>query len=243
MPDFAIAESLTSARTHYCPGCGHGIIHRALGEVIDEMGIHGDIIAVAPVGCAVIAYHYFNFDFTEAPHGRAPAVATGMKRAAPDKIIMTYQGDGDLLAIGLAETIHAANRGEKITIIFVNNGIYGMTGGQLAPTTLEGNKTLTTPDGRDPNEVGFPIDLMEMIKTFPGVKYLARGTVSNPGQVLRTKKYMKRALEVQQENRGFSLVEILSTCPTYWGMSPGESLDYVQNVVAEQFKTGVFKDE
>ncbi len=242
MSTYTVPESLKSVRTHYCVGCGHGITHRIIGEVIDEMKQRENVIAVAPVGCAVLAYDYFNFDVSEAPHGRAPAIATGIKRSLPDRLVFTYQGDGDLLAIGTSELIHAANRGEKITIIFINNIVYGMTGGQMAPTTLSGQKTLTTPYGRDTIDSGAPLDAIRLIQNFANVKYLARGIITTPKEIKRTKGYIKKAFETQLSGLGFSLVEILSQCPTYWGMSPNNCIKHVDNVLVKHFEPGIYKD-
>jgi 2-oxoglutarate ferredoxin oxidoreductase subunit beta len=235
-------ESLKNVRTHYCPGCSHGIIHKILAECIDELNMRENTVGVSPVGCAVIAYEYLNLDMVEALHGRAPAIATGLKRALPDKLVFTYQGDGDLLAIGISELIHAANRGENFTIIFVNNRVYGMTGGQMAPTTAPGQKTLTTPYGRD-GKMGEPIDVMHLIEPFSNVKYLARGAVYHPNEIRKTKNLIKRALEMQISGDGFSLVEVLATCPTYWRMSPGEAMDYVKDNIAPHVQMGVIKEQ
>ncbi|MBA7708656.1 2-oxoglutarate oxidoreductase subunit KorB [subsurface metagenome] len=228
--------------TIYCPGCGHGIVHRLIYEVIDELGIREKIIAVAPVGCAVLAYQYWKFDTTEAAHGRPPAVATGIKRVLPDRIVFTYQGDGDLAAIGTAETVHAANRGENITVIFVNNAVYGMTGGQMAPTTLTGQKTLTTPSGREPKIAGYPIKISEALAQLDGTAYVERVAVNGPKNILKAKKAIKKAFQVQLENRGFSLVEILSMCPTGWWVSPKEALRWVEEKMLPEFPLGVIKD-
>jgi 2-oxoglutarate ferredoxin oxidoreductase subunit beta len=227
----------------YCPGCGHGIVHRVIAECIDELGIREQTIAVAPVGCAVFAYDYFNFDVTEAPHGRPPAVATGIKRSLPDKFVFTYQGDGDIAAIGMAETIHAANRGENITIIFVNNSNYGMTGGQMAPTTLIGQKTATTPFGRDPKLAGYPIHLCELLSTLTGTTYLERTTVYNPANIIRTKKAVKKAFQTQLDGKGFSLVEIVSPCPVDWGMTPQDAVKWTEEVFLKEFPIGIVKDK
>ncbi|NLF28496.1 MAG: hypothetical protein GX592_11425, partial [Clostridiales bacterium] len=215
---FAKTKMLTDKPMHYCPGCTHGIIHRLLAEVIEETGLSDRAIGIAPVGCAVLAYDYFACDMVEAAHGRAPAVATGLKRALPDRFIFTYQGDGDLASIGSAEIVHAANRGEKITTIFVNNAIYGMTGGQMAPTTLVGQKTTTSPYGRDPEIAGNPIKISEMLATLDGPAFIARATVTNVKNVINCKKMIEKAVRAQMENKGFSMVEVLSTCPTNWGM-------------------------
>ncbi|MCX5777627.1 MAG: thiamine pyrophosphate-dependent enzyme [Elusimicrobia bacterium] len=239
---FSRPESLTPAPHLYCAGCGHGIIHRLVAESIDELGVREKTIAVAPVGCAVFAYDYFNFDVTEAPHGRPPAVATGIKRVLPDRIVFTYQGDGDIAAIGTAETIHAANRGENITVIFVNNANYGMTGGQMAPTTLIGQKTATTPFGRDAKRDGYPLHLCELLATLKGVAYLERVTVYNPKHIFNAKRAIKKAFQNQIDGKGFSLVEVISQCPVDWGMTPLDSVAWVKDVFIKEFPLGVFKD-
>jgi 2-oxoglutarate ferredoxin oxidoreductase subunit beta len=232
---FSHPQSLIDVPTHYCPGCGHGIIHRLICEVVDELNIREKIIAVAPVGCAVIAYDYWNFDCTEAAHGRALAVATGIKRCRPENIVFTYQGDGDLAAIGTAETIHAANRGENVTVIFVNNAVYGMTGGQMAPTTLLGQKTATTPFGRNMKNDGPPLKISEMLAALEAVKYIERTSVYSPQEIMKTKKAIKLAFQNQIDGVGFSLVEVLSPCPTYWGVSAVEALDWIKNTMIKQF--------
>ena len=238
---FKKPNSMKDTLTHYCAGCGHGIIHRLVCEVIDELGVREKVIAVAPVGCAVIAYDYWNFDTTEAAHGRTPAVATGIKRVHPEKVVFTYQGDGDLAAIGTAEIIHTANRGESITVIFVNNGVYGMTGGQMAPTTIVGQRTATTKKGRDLKRDGFPLKISEMIAILEGAKYIERTAVSNPKEILRTKRAIKKAFEVQIRNEGFSMVEVLSMCPTYWGMSPEDSCKRIEKDIQKVYPLGVLK--
>jgi 2-oxoglutarate ferredoxin oxidoreductase subunit beta len=227
--------------THYCAGCGHGILHRLVAEVIDELGVREKTIAVAPVGCAVVAYDYWQFDCSEAAHGRALAVATGIKRVQPDKIVFTYQGDGDLAAIGTAETIHAANRGENLTVIFVNNAVYGMTGGQMAPTTLLTQKTATTPLGRDPKLAGYPLKISEMLALLDGVCSVERTSLSAPKEVLNTKRAIKEAFQNQVQNKGFSLVEVLSMCPTYWDKTPLESVKWIEEVMSQHFKPGKIK--
>ena len=226
---------------HYCPGCGHGIMHRIVCEVIDEFGIREKTIAVAPVGCAVIAYDYWDFDVTEAPHGRTPAVATGIKRSLPKNIVFTYQGDGDLAAIGTSEIIHAANRGENITVIFVNNGVYGMTGGQMAPTTIVGQKTVTTKKGRSIKRDGFPLKISEMIALLDGAKFVERTSLHSPGEILKTKKAVKKAFEIQIKNEGFSMVEVLSMCPIYWGCSPDEACERIRKEVIRTYPLKVLK--
>ncbi len=235
-------ESLKQTEWHFCGGCGHGIVHRLVAEVIDELGMRENTVAVAPVGCAVIAYEYFNFDVTESPHGRPPAVATGMKRTLPDRLIFTYQGDGDLAAIGTAELVHAANRGEKITVIFVNNAVYGMTNGQMAPTTILSQRTETTPLGRDAERDGFPLRITEMLSVLPGVKFLARTAVHTPQDIAKTKKAIHDAFQVQLNNLGFSLVEVLSMCPTCWRVSPRESLEWVRNNMIPYYPLGRIKE-
>lgn len=239
---FKKPDSMTDVFMHYCPGCGHGIIHRLVSEVIDEFGIREKTIAVAPVGCAVIAYDYWNFDVTEAAHGRTPAVATGIKRVLPETIVFTYQGDGDLAAIGTSEIIHAANRGENITVIFVNNGLYGMTGGQMAPTTVVGQRTATTKKGRNVKRDGFPLKISEMIALLEGARFIERTSVHMPKEVLRTKRAIKRAFGIQIKNEGFSMVEILSMCPTYWGMSPGEACKRIEEDVIRTYPLGILKE-
>ncbi|MCG8452718.1 MAG: thiamine pyrophosphate-dependent enzyme [Spirochaetales bacterium] len=235
-------ESLENVRTHYCAGCGHGIIHKLLAECLDELEIRQNTILVAPVGCAVLAYKYINVDGLEAAHGRAPAVATGLKRARPENIVISYQGDGDLLAIGAGETLHTANRGENLTVIFVNNAIYGMTGGQMAPTTLEGQKTLTSPYGRNAAEVGFPIRACEMLDTLEAPAYIERTSVHNPGAVRKTKKAIRKALEYQISGAGYSFVEVLSMCPTNWGVDPVTGASWVKDAMIPWFPLKKFRD-
>lgn len=238
---FERPKTLTTVSTHYCPGCGHGIIHRLIAEVIDELGIREKTAVVAPVGCAVLLYNYFNLDSYEAAHGRAPAIATGCKRVLPELVVFTYQGDGDLAAIGTAEVVHAAARGEKITTIFVNNAIYGMTAGQMAPTTLIGQKTTTTPDGRVPERDGYPIRVCEMLATLEGAAYIARVSVSSPKNVMQAKKAIKKAFETQIKGLGYSLVEVLSQCPTNWHMTSAESVKWVDEKMAAYYPLGEFK--
>ena len=238
---FSHPKSLRDISTHYCPGCGHGLAHRLIAEVIDEFGIREKVIAVAPVGCAVIAYDYWDFDCCEAAHGRALAVATAIKRVRPQNIVFTYQGDGDLAAIGTNETIHAANRGENLTAIFINNAIYGMTGGQMAPTTLVAQKTATTPFGRDVKDHGHPFKISEMLALLPAVKYVERTALDSPQGVLKSKQAIKQAFQNQLDNAGFSLVEILSACQTYWGMSPEASLKWIKEVMNKYFPLGRIK--
>ena len=233
--------TLKDVATHYCAGCGHGILHRIVAEVIDELGIAEKTLAVAPVGCAVIAYDYWRLDCAEASHGRALAVATAMKRVQPDKIVFTYQGDGDLAAIGTAETIHAANRGENLTVIFVNNAVYGMTGGQMAPTTLLAQKTTTSPLGRDAKTQGFPLKISEMLALLDGVYSVERTSVSSPKNVLSTKRAIKEAFVNQIDGKGFSIVEVLSMCPTYWDKTPVESTRWIDDTMSAYFKLGKIK--
>ena len=235
-------HALCDVPLHYCPGCGHGIVHRLVAEVLDELGIEGSTIGVAPVGCAVFAYNYFNCDVQEAAHGRAPAVATGIKRVHPDKVVFTYQGDGDLAAIGTAETVHAASRGENITIIFINNAIYGMTGGQMAPTTLPGLVTQTSPYGRDTKTQGHPLKVSEMLATTSGAAYIERVTIDTVPHIKQAKKAIKKAFETQIAGKGFSLVEVVSTCPTNWGLSPVESMNWLRDNMLPYYPLGVYCD-
>lgn len=239
---FTRPKSLTDKPFHYCPGCTHGIVHRLVAEAIDELGIRERTIGVAPVGCAVFAYEYFNCDMQEAAHGRAPAVATGIKRVLPDRVVFTYQGDGDLAAIGTAEIVHAAMRGENITVIFINNAIYGMTGGQMAPTTLIGQVTTTTPYGRDPGKMGYPIRMSEMLATLEGASYIERVSVHDVKHINQAKRAIKRAFEVQLAGGGFSMVEVLSTCPTNWGMTPVEALKWLEQNMIPYYPLGVKKE-
>ncbi|MCF6094418.1 thiamine pyrophosphate-dependent enzyme [Microaerobacter geothermalis] len=238
---FKKTEGLTDKITHYCPGCTHGIIHRMVAEVLEEMDVLEETIGVASVGCSVLSYEYFNCDMTQAPHGRAPAVATGIKRVLPDRMVFTYQGDGDLASIGMGEIIHAAARGENITVIFINNAIYGMTGGQMAPTTLVGQKTTTTPDGRMANKQGSPIRMSEMLATLDSVAYIERVSTHDIKHLRSTKKAIQRAFETQKRELGFSMVEVLSTCPTNWGYDPVESLEWVKENMVPVYPLGVFK--
>lgn len=239
---FSKSPSLTDAKMHYCPGCTHGIIHRLVAEVFDELGVRGRAIGVAPVGCSVMAYDYFNCDMLQAPHGRAPALATGVKRSVPDGVVFTYQGDGDLAAIGTAETVHAAARGEKITIIFVNNTTYGMTGGQMAPTTMPGQVTATSPYGRDVNTAGYPIRVVEMLSTLDGVAYAERVAVDCVKNINAAKRGIKKAFQAQLDNKGFSIIEVLSTCPTNWGLTPVESMEWLREKMIPYYPLGVYKD-
>ncbi len=236
-------HALTDAPMHYCPGCTHGIVHRLVAEVIDELGIEGRTIGIAPVGCSVFAYNYFNCDMIEAAHGRAPAVATGVKRSDPENnVVFTYQGDGDLASIGMAETVHAAARNENITIIFINNAIYGMTGGQMAPTSLPGQVTQTSPYGRDTDHCGFPIKVCEMLSELDGPEYLERVTVNNVKNIVKAKKAIKKAFQNQIDGKGFSLVEVVSTCPTNWGMTPQNALKWLEENMLPYYPLGVYKD-
>jgi 2-oxoglutarate ferredoxin oxidoreductase subunit beta len=239
---FCRPKSIKKTPFHYCPGCGHSLLHRIIGEVIDEMDLQERIIGVPPAGCAVLAYNYFDIDMGEASHGRAAALATGMKRALPDRIVFTYQGDGDIAAIGTAETIHAAARGENITTIFVNNGVYGMTGGQMAPTTILGQNTTTSPGGRKEDRDGFPINLSEMLAIAKGSAYIERTAVNSPANILKTKKAIAKAFRAQLEGLGFSLVEVLSPCPTNWKMDALEACKWIDEVMATHFPLGVLKD-
>ena len=240
---FSRPKSMKENPTHYCPGCGHGIVHRIICEVVDELKIREDLIGICPVGCSVVAYDYFDFDMVEVAHGRAPAVATGIKRALPDKVVFTYQGDGDLASIGIAEIIHAAARGEAFTVIFINNATYGMTGGQMAPTTLIGQKTATTPFGRRPEIEGYPIRIPELLSSLPGASYLERVAVNNPSNIRKTKKAIKKAFLFQIEKRKFSLVEVLSPCPTCWRLSPVDSLKWIEEFMIPYYPLGVIKEE
>ncbi len=235
-------HALTDAPLHYCPGCTHGIIHRLVAEVMDELGIEGKSIGVAPVGCSVMAYNYFGCDMIQAAHGRAPAVATGIKRADPSKIVFTYQGDGDLAAIGTAETVHSAARRENITVIFVNNAIYGMTGGQMAPTTLPEQVTQTSPYGRDVNVAGYPVKVAELLSNVDGAAYIERVAVNNVKNINKAKKAIKKAFRNQIDGKGFSLVEVLSTCPTNWGLTPEKALTWLEENMMPYYPLGVYKD-
>ena len=238
---FEKTRGLTDRETHYCPGCTHGIIHRLVAEVLEEMELLDATIGVAPVGCSVLAYDYFNCDMHEAAHGRAPAVATGIKRVHPDLTVFAYQGDGDLASIGTAEIVHAAHRGEKITVIFVNNAIYGMTGGQMAPTTLIGQKTTTSPYGREQSHAGNAIRISEMLATIDGATFIERTSVHNPQSVRKTKAAIREAFTVQQKGLGFSMVEVLSTCPTNWGMPPVEALEWLEANMIPYYPLGRFR--
>lgn len=240
---YKMPKALSGKQFTYCPGCHHGIVHRLIAEVIDELNIREKTIVVAPVGCSVFAYEFFELDGTVAPHGRALAVATGMKRARPDLVVFTYQGDGDLAAIGTAETIHAANRGERVTTIFINNAIYGMTGGQMAPTTLIGMRTTTSPYGRTAEREGYPIHVCEVLKELRGVAYLARTKVNTPKDVINTRRHIKKAFLAQLKNIGFGLVEVLSTCPTNWGMDPLQAGKWVDESMVKEYPLGVFVDK
>lgn len=240
---FERPHALSDVTLHYCPGCTHGIIHRLVAEVIDELGIEGKTIGVAPVGCSVFAYNYFDCDMQQASHGRAPAVATGIKRANTDNVVFTYQGDGDLAAIGTAETVHAATRGENITVIFVNNAIYGMTGGQMAPTSLVGQVTQTTPYGRKVETQGYPIKVCEMLSTLDGTAYAERVSVDDIKNIKKAKAAIKKAFEYQIDKKGFSIVEVLSTCPTNWGLSPTEAIKWLRENMMPVYPLGVYADK
>ncbi|MDO4662694.1 MAG: thiamine pyrophosphate-dependent enzyme [Tissierellia bacterium] len=236
------SEALTDMETHYCPGCTHGVIHKLVAECIEELGIKNDAIGIAPVGCSVLAYKYFDVDMFEAAHGRAPAVATGIKRVHPDKFVFTYQGDGDLASIGTAEIVQAAHRGEKISTIFVNNAIYGMTGGQMAPTTLVNQVTTTSPYGRDADWCGKPIRMSELLSTIDGAKFVERVAVNTPANIRKAKKAIKKCFEVQLEGKGFGIVEVLSSCPTNWGMTPVEALKWVETDMIPYYPLGNYKE-
>ena len=239
---FEKPHALTDAPLHYCPGCTHGIVHRLVAEAIDTLGIEGKTIGIAPVGCSVMAYNYFSCDMIEAAHGRAPAVATGVKRARPENIVFTYQGDGDLASIGTAETVHAAARNENITIIFINNAIYGMTGGQMAPTSLPGQVTQTSPYGRDPKLCGYPVKICEMLSQLEGPEYIERVAVNNVKNIKKAGKAILKAFKNQTENKGFSLIEVVSTCPTNWGMTPQDAMKWVDEHMLPYYPLGVYKD-
>lgn len=238
---FEKTRGLTDLPTHYCPGCTHGIIHRLVGEAMVELGVLDNAIGVAPVGCAVLAYKYFNCDMHEAAHGRAPAVATGIKRVHPDNFVFTYQGDGDLASIGTAEIVHAAHRGERISTVFVNNAIYGMTGGQMAPTTLVGQKATTAPLGRDERTQGRPIKMSELLATIDGAKFVERVAVNTPANIRKAKKAILECFKLQLEDKGFGIVEVLSTCPTNWGLTPEESLRWLENNMMPYYPLGNFR--
>lgn len=235
---FEKTKGLTDAQTHYCPGCTHGIVHRLVAESLEELGVLDNAIGVAPVGCSVLAYNYFNCDMHEAAHGRAPAVATGIKRVQPDKFVFTYQGDGDLASIGTAEIVHAAHRGEKISTIFINNAIYGMTGGQMAPTTLVGQKATTAPYGRSEAHCGRPLKVAEMLATIHGAQFVERVTVTSPANVRKAKQAIKKCFQVQLEGKGFGIVEVLSTCPTNWGYTPTEALKWLEDNMIPYYPLG-----
>jgi 2-oxoglutarate/2-oxoacid ferredoxin oxidoreductase subunit beta len=234
-------EAFTDIPTHYCPGCTHGIAHRLIAEVLDEMNVTDRTIGVAPVGCSVFAYNYFDCDFVEAAHGRAPAMATGIKRVLPDRVVFTYQGDGDLASIGMAEIMHAAGRGENITVVFINNAIYGMTGGQMAPTSLPGMKTTSSPLGRDVELQGYPLRMSEILANMDGSGYIARRSLHNPANIRKAKKAIRTAFETQVRGLGFSMVELLSTCPTNWGISPLESLIWLEEHMIPAYPLGDYK--
>lgn len=238
---FQRTKGLTEKPFHYCPGCTHGIAHRLVAEVLEELDVLGKAIGVAPVGCSVFAYEYFNCDMHEAAHGRAPAVATGIKRVHPDKVVFTYQGDGDLASIGTAEIVHAAHRGEKITTIFINNAIYGMTGGQMAPTTLVGQKATTAPYGRDKEHCGSPIRMSELLATIEGAAFIERVSLHNPANIRKAKKAIRKAFETQLAGKGFTMVEVLSTCPTNWGLTPVEALKWLEDNMIPYYPLGNFK--
>ncbi|MBF0398011.1 MAG: hypothetical protein HQK78_14620 [Desulfobacterales bacterium] len=229
--------------THYCPGCGHGVVHRIVAELLEEMDLGKKTIGVNPAGCAVLAYKYFDFDMIEAAHGRGTALATGIKRSRPDLFVLSYQGDGDLAAIGTAETIHSASRGELFTVIFINNAVYGMTGGQMAPTTLKGQKTTTSPDGRNPKYEGYPLHITDIVATFPGVAYAERVAIKSPASIIKAKKAIKNAFQAQVDGLGYSIIEVLSACPTNWKMSPVDSMKWINDVLEKEFPLGVLTDK
>ncbi len=239
---FKRPHALADLTMHYCPGCTHGIVHRLVAEVMDELGIEGRTVGVAPVGCSVMAYNYFNCDMVEAAHGRAPAVATGLKRANPDSVVFTYQGDGDLASIGMAETVHAAARNENITVIFINNAIYGMTGGQMAPTSLPGQVTQTSPYGRDTAHCGYPVKVSEMLSQLEGPQYIERVAVTSVAGIRKAKKAILKAFQNQVEGKGFSLVEVISTCPTNWGMTPEKAMQWANENMLPYYPLGVYRD-
>ena len=239
---FKRPHALADMTMHYCPGCTHGIVHRLVAEVMDELGIEGNTVGIAPVGCSVMAYNYFNCDMVEAAHGRAPAVATGIKRANPENIVFTYQGDGDLASIGMAETVHAAARNENITVIFINNAIYGMTGGQMAPTSLPGQVTQTSPYGRDTAHCGFPVKVSEMLSQLEGPQYIERVAVTSVAGIRKAKKAIYKAFKNQVEGKGFSLVEVISTCPTNWGLTPEKAMQWANDNMIPYYPLGVYRD-
>ena len=239
---YSFPKSMREVTTHYCAGCGHGIVHKLIAQIMDELGIQEKTLVIAPVGCSVLAYNYLKADGLEAAHGRAPAVSTGLKRVQKDKVVICYQGDGDLLAIGTAETVHAANRGEHITVIFINNAIYGMTGGQMAPTTMEGQVTKTTPYGRDPKEVGWPIRACELLNTLEAPYYIERCAVYDVKHINQTKKAIKKAIQNQIDDKGYSFVEILSMCPTNWGVDPAKAAEWVRDVMEPYYPVKCFRD-
>jgi len=235
-------KAMLPVKTHYCPGCGHGVVHRLLMEIVDEWGLRGNVIGVAPVGCAVVAYHYMDIDMTEAAHGRAPEVATGIKRVRPDRLVFSYQGDGDLAAIGTNEILHVANRGENISVVFMNNTCYGMTGGQMAPTTLVGQRTSTTPKGRSLIGEGPPLKVCELLAGLDRAVYLERCMITSPKEIRRTKNAIKKAFRVQQQEKGFSLVEVLSPCPTYWRLAPAKCAEFIEEHLTKVFPPGLIKN-
>lgn len=239
---YGFPKYLKHAPTHYCPGCGHGVVHRIIAELLEELGLAEKTVAVAPAGCAVLAYNYFDFDVVEAPHGRGAAVATGIKRCLPDRLVFSYQGDGDLAAIGTAETIHAANRGERISVIFINNANYGMTGGQMAPTTLLKQNTTTTPGGRDARLHGFPMHISDLLAILPGTAYIERVAIDSPKGIRSVKRAIRNSFEAQMQDEGFSLVEVLSACPTNWKKTPEQSWQWIKDVLSEEFPPGVLAD-
>jgi len=241
MKVFSYPKALNELKFHYCPGCTHGIAHRILGEVLEEMNLLDRVIGVGSVGCSAYIYEHYNFDFIQAAHGRASSVATGMKRVYPDKIVFAYQGDGDMAGLGLGEAIHTAARGEKVTVLFLNNAVYGMTGGQMAPTTLVGQKTSTTPKGRDPEVAGYPIKLLDMMAILDGCVFAARAALNSPQNVVKAKKYLTQAFQYQLENKGYSIVEFLSSCPTNWGLNPINALEFIEEEMIPNYPLGIIK--
>lgn len=241
MKVFSYPKALNELKFHYCPGCTHGIAHRILAEVLEEMNLLDRVIGVGSVGCSAYIYEHYNFDFIQAAHGRASSVATGIKRVYPDRIVFAYQGDGDMAGLGLGEAIHTAGRGERITVIFINNAVYGMTGGQMAPTTLISQKTSTTPRGRDPESAGYPLKLLDMMAVLDGCVFAARASLTSPKNVLKAKEYLRQAFQYQIENKGYSIVEFLSACPTNWGLEPIKALRYIDEVMSKYYPPGIIK--
>ncbi len=239
---FELPKTILPIKNHYCPGCGHGVVHRLVAEIVDEMGVQDRTVGVCPVGCSVIAYDYWEFDCSEAAHGRAPVVATGIKAVQKNNLVFTYQGDGDLASIGMGEIIHTANRGAPVTVIFINNANYGMTGGQLAPTTLPGQRTTTTPQGRNTATEGWPVDMCAIMSALKAPKFIAREMVTTPGKIAKSKKILKKAFQIQLEHKGFTFVELLSACPTNWGKTPVDALDFIKDEMEPYFNTRIYRD-